>query len=174
MNRGLFLGRFQPFHNGHLYMIETARGQVDELIVAIGSAEKSHTDDNPFTAGERILMIRETLIELEWLDKIIIVPIRDMNRYGIWVNHIEEMVPKFDIVFASDVPTIGLFQEKGYRAQVLTMKNRKYLSGMAIREIMATGNTHWEEYVPPGSKGIIQEIDGMDRIRNLRGEQACQ
>ena len=167
MSRGLFLGRFQPFHNGHLHMIKTAKDQVDELIVAIGSAEKSFTDDNPFTAGERILMIRESLIEREWLDKVIIVPIRDMNRHGIWVNLIEEMVPKFDIVFSSDKPTIGLFQEKGYQAQVLTMKNRKYLSGMAIREVMTINDT-WEEYVPPGARGIIQEIGGMDRIRNLR------
>jgi nicotinamide-nucleotide adenylyltransferase len=40
-------------------------GRFDEIIVVVGSAQKSHSVDNPFTAGERILMLREALREGE-------------------------------------------------------------------------------------------------------------
>ena len=61
MIRGLFIGRFSPFHLGHLQMIKTILSEVDELIIVIGSAQQSHTMTDPFTAGERGLMIRESL-----------------------------------------------------------------------------------------------------------------
>ena len=40
--RGLFVGRFQPFHLGHLDMVKYALTEVDELIIVIGSAQDSH------------------------------------------------------------------------------------------------------------------------------------
>ena len=55
--RGLFLGRFQPFHLGHLDVIKQALKMVDELVIVIGSAQYSHTFENPFTDSEREEMI---------------------------------------------------------------------------------------------------------------------
>ncbi|HIQ38838.1 MAG TPA: nicotinamide-nucleotide adenylyltransferase, partial [Methanothermococcus okinawensis] len=55
--RGFLIGRWQPFHKGHLSIIEEISKEVDELIIGIGSAQKSHTLNDPFTAGERIMMI---------------------------------------------------------------------------------------------------------------------
>ncbi|MEM3079801.1 MAG: adenylyltransferase/cytidyltransferase family protein, partial [Thermoproteota archaeon] len=52
-SRGLFIGRFQPFHLGHLKAVEYIINRVDEVIIGIGSAQYSHTLENPFTAGER-------------------------------------------------------------------------------------------------------------------------
>src|SRR5437870_10806299 len=61
MATGLYVGRFQPFHLGHLKAVKYILGRVDELIIVVGSAQHSHTLDNPFTAGERITMIRLAL-----------------------------------------------------------------------------------------------------------------
>ncbi|MBV9668355.1 MAG: adenylyltransferase/cytidyltransferase family protein, partial [Nitrososphaeraceae archaeon] len=61
--RGLFVGRFQPFHLGHLATIKFALSHIEELVVVIGSAQKSHEIRNPFTAGERIQMIKDSLNE---------------------------------------------------------------------------------------------------------------
>jgi nicotinamide-nucleotide adenylyltransferase len=55
--RGVFPGRFQPFHLGHLEIVKWALEKVDELIIVIGTAQESHTIVNPFTAGERMIMI---------------------------------------------------------------------------------------------------------------------
>ena len=58
---GLFVGRFQPFHNGHLAAVKHALKNVDYLYIVVGSAQRSHERDNPFTAGERIMMIKAAL-----------------------------------------------------------------------------------------------------------------
>lgn len=41
--RGLLIGRFQPFHLGHEYLIERIDEAVDEVVVGIGSAGESHS-----------------------------------------------------------------------------------------------------------------------------------
>ncbi|RPJ28200.1 MAG: nicotinamide-nucleotide adenylyltransferase, partial [Nitrosopumilales archaeon] len=61
MSRGLFIGRFQPFHLGHIAAIKFAFTNVDELIIAIGSSQASYDPQNPFTAGERLSMIKDSL-----------------------------------------------------------------------------------------------------------------
>ena len=63
VTRGLFVGRFQPFHLGHLAAIKYVLKKVDELVIVIGSAQYSHRRNNPFTAGERLVMVRKALEE---------------------------------------------------------------------------------------------------------------
>ena len=63
VNRGLYVGRFQPFHLGHLGAIKAVLKEVDELVIVIGSAQYSHNANNPFTTGERLVMIRRALQE---------------------------------------------------------------------------------------------------------------
>ncbi len=55
----LVLGRFQPVHKGHMEVLLKCVGECGHLIVGIGSAQSSHLPDNPFTAGERYLMLQE-------------------------------------------------------------------------------------------------------------------
>jgi len=69
ISRGILVGRFQPFHLGHLSAVRDASREVDELVIVIGSSQKSHEFRNPFTAGERIEMIRETLIMEQEIDE---------------------------------------------------------------------------------------------------------
>ena len=47
-NRALFIGRFQPFHNGHLNVIKTLLENHKEVVVVIGSAQEENTAENPF------------------------------------------------------------------------------------------------------------------------------
>ena len=61
MKRGLFIGRFQPFHLGHLKDIKRAIQEVDELVIGVGSSNEECTKENPFTVEERI--------EKRWLSK---------------------------------------------------------------------------------------------------------
>ena len=58
---GLIIGRFQPFHNGHMEVLRKIFAECDHVIIGIGSAQYSHTDKDPFTAGERYHMIAEAL-----------------------------------------------------------------------------------------------------------------
>ena len=61
MKRGVYVGRFQPLHNGHLTDIKAASKEVDELAIGIGSSQEDHTAQNPFTTTERMEMISLTL-----------------------------------------------------------------------------------------------------------------
>ena len=75
MKRGLYVGRFQPYHNGHNSVIERIADEVDELIIGIGSAEISHDLRHPFTAGERVLMISRALKNIRI--PVYIIPLED-------------------------------------------------------------------------------------------------
>ena len=37
--RGLVIGRFQPFHNGHLELVHEILNECEELVLVIGSAQ---------------------------------------------------------------------------------------------------------------------------------------
>ena len=54
----IFIGRFQPFHKGHLAVIEAGLQQSEQLIVLCGSAHQPRSVRNPWTAAEREAMIR--------------------------------------------------------------------------------------------------------------------
>ena len=99
VKRGLFVGRFQPLHHGHLNSIKYCLNRVDQLIIAIGSADKSFEVKNPFTAGERIEIIRETIckeIKKETLQKIILIPVPDIGIHRLWTYNVDLFVPRYE------------------------------------------------------------------------------
>ena len=65
MKKGLILGRFQPFHLGHLSVIQEILNEQIEPIICIGSAQKGNTKDNPFTTVERKTMIKAVMSNLD-------------------------------------------------------------------------------------------------------------
>ncbi len=97
VTRGLYVGRFQPFHLGHLNAVKAVLEDVDELVIVVGSAQYSHTMANPFTAGERLRMVRLALEEAG-LDckRVWIVPVPDLHLHMLWVSALEGYTPKFD------------------------------------------------------------------------------
>ena len=54
---GLLIGRFQPFHLGHLEALQFALSKVDKLWLGLGSSNKPMEKTNPFTVEERKQMI---------------------------------------------------------------------------------------------------------------------
>lgn len=53
----VFIGRFQPFHNGHKAVIDAALEKAKEVIVVVGSSFAARNTRNPFTFEERKAMI---------------------------------------------------------------------------------------------------------------------
>lgn len=56
---GVFIGRFQPLHNGHIEIINQMIQEVDHPIIIIGSASGPRTPLNPFTFQERVKMLQD-------------------------------------------------------------------------------------------------------------------
>ncbi|NLB75151.1 MAG: nicotinamide-nucleotide adenylyltransferase [Crenarchaeota archaeon] len=172
--RGLYVGRFQPFHNGHLDAIKYVLQNIDELIVVIGSAQYSHNNHNPFTAGERIVMIRQALLEANVnLDKLWIVPVPDVHLHMLWVSAVEGYTPKFTTVYSNEPLTRRLFMEAGYKVNDLPLFDRKVYISTLIRENMIK-NKNWTTLVPKAVATFIDEIDGVNRLKDLaQSDRIC-
>ena len=164
MKRGLYVGRFQPFHNGHKAVIDLLCDEVDELIIGIGSAQMSHDIRHPFTAGERVLMIQRVLADAKI--PVYIIPLEDIKRNALWVAHVVSMVPPFDVVYTSNPLVIRLFTEAGFRVESPPMYQRQELSGTAIRQKMLEGDD-WKQYVPEAAGLVIESVGGVERIRDI-------
>jgi len=164
MIRALYIGRFQPYHNGHHYVINHIAQEADELIIGIGSAQMSHEPADPFTAGERVLMITRALQELQ--KPIYVIPLEDINRNALWVSHVLAMTPPFHRVYSGNPLVIRLFHEEGVEADTPAMYERATLSGTNIRDRIRCGDP-WEELVPAPVARVIREIDGISRIHAL-------
>jgi nicotinamide-nucleotide adenylyltransferase len=167
VKRGLYVGRFQPFHLGHLSVVKQILNGVDELVIVIGSAQYSHDLDNPFTAGERLVMIRKALEEAK-LDcqRLWIVPVPDVHLHMMWVSALEGYTPKFDVVFSNEPLTRRLFREAGYKIKAIKFYDRKVFSSTRIRQKMLEGDS-WKKLVPKSVASYIEEIDGITRLRDL-------
>jgi nicotinamide-nucleotide adenylyltransferase len=162
------VGRFQPFHKGHILVIRKMLESFPSVIVGIGSAQYSHTTQNPFTAGERVEMAVDSL-RAEGIGDFYVVPIEDINEHGRWVAHVESLIPRFNAVASNNPLTMRLFQEAGYEVLTTPLYDRRKYSGTVIRKRILTGNT-WRRLVPPAVSAVIDEIGGVNRIRQLAGK----
>jgi nicotinamide-nucleotide adenylyltransferase len=166
-HRGLLIGRYQPFHLGHLHCIQDVLKKLPEVIIAIGSAQFSHTLHNPFTAGERITMIRLAMDEAK-IDpsNYYIIPIRDLRIHDLWVAYVVSQTPRFEIVFSNEPVTSRLFKEAGFRVEPLPFYEREAYSATEIRERVVRGE-NWDELVPVSVAAYIRNIFGDERLREL-------
>ena len=162
--RGFLVGRFQPFHHGHRQLVEEVATEVDELVVGIGSADASHTVRNPFTAGERMMMITGALADVDVQQYV--VPLEDIERNAVWVSHVESMCPPFDVVYSNNPLVIRLFEETDYEVRDPQLIERGRLRGTNIRERVVAGEA-WRDRVPVAVTETIDEVDGVERLRQI-------
>lgn len=165
----LIIGRFQPLHNGHMEVIRKCAAESENLTIGIGSAQYSHEGNNPFTAGERYLMINEVLKE-EGVGNYCIVPIEDLNRYSLWVAQVESLSPPFSKIYSNNPLTRRLFSEAGYELRDSPLYNRDIYSGTVVRQKMIEGD-EWRKLVPKKVEEIIDTIDGVNRLRDISGRE---
>jgi nicotinamide-nucleotide adenylyltransferase len=167
VKRGLLVGRFQPFHLGHLNAIKDVLKEVEELVIVIGSAQYSHRLNDPFTAGERLIMIRRALEEAKIdYSRVWVVPVPDVHLHMMWVSAVEGYTPPFNIVYSNEPLTRRLFMEAGYKVKAIRFYERKLYSSTEIRERMLKDES-WEKLVPKSVATFIKEIDGINRLRDL-------
>ena len=171
MSRGFYIGRFQPYHDGHHRMVLEIAEEVDELVVGIGSAGDSHTSHDPFTAGERIMMITKSLVELDLVTYP--VPIEDLDRNSVWVSHVQSMSPRFEVAYSNNPLVVQLFREAGVEVRQSSMFNREELEGSAVRQRMIEGGD-WQSLVPDAVVEVVEEIDGVARIQRVSRSDANQ
>jgi nicotinamide-nucleotide adenylyltransferase len=159
--RGIFIGRFQPLHNGHISVIRKALSEVDELIIGIGSSQHGYTELNPFTLEERTKMIVKSI-----KGNYKIIPIPDIDDYPAWVKHVEKLCPKFEVVYTESPITKDLFNGAGYEIRIPAFEAG--VSGTKIRKSIAKRDSKWKSMVPAGTLEVILEAKGEERLYYLQ------
>ncbi len=141
--------------------------RVDELTIVVGSAQHSHTIDNPFTAGERITMIRLALKEASIpADRYTVIPLPDDEFHKVWVSHLLSQTPSFDVVYTNEPLTFRLLKEAGLRVERIPMFNRRKFTATEVRRRLLR-NGPWRELLPESVARYLKQIDGDERLRDI-------
>jgi nicotinamide-nucleotide adenylyltransferase len=167
--RGLMLGRFQPFHNGHLALAKQILGECDELVIVIGSAQYNYIERDPFTAGERISMIHAALSEGGAdLSKCFIVPLPNDDNNARWLAYLRSMVPAFDVLYSGNefVKHLALSQDPHIEIRQAKFAQKARFNATHIRRLIVAGRP-WKNLVPRAVAKVIEHVDGIERIRVL-------
>lgn len=172
--RGLIVGRMQPVHKGHLSVIQETLNEVDELIIGIGSAEKSHTMSNPFTGGERVLMLTKALREYD-IDpsRYYIIPLEDIACNSLWVSHVRMLTPPFCRVISGNGLVQQLFEEENIPYTEPHLFNREEFSGTEVRKRMIN-DEDWQSLVPSSVIKVIDEIKAVNRLKKINKKEISE
>ena len=161
----LFIGRFQPFHKGHLQVLRKFKDEYDEIIIGIGSSQYSNNNKNPFTTEERIKMIEKSLEENN-IKNYKIRSIPDIHNPPKWVSHVKTIISDFDVVITNNSFTKKLFLENGYKVLKTPIYKREVFSGKEIRRRIKN-DEKWNDLVTKSTYDIIMKIDGVNRIKKM-------
>jgi nicotinamide-nucleotide adenylyltransferase len=162
------LGRFQPYHNGHHAVIKQIlqSQEIDELIIAIGSAQESHTLKDPFTAGGTHPHDHQSPPRAQALDHDVRAPHRRYCAQFALCGAHSQPHPPFEIVYSNNPLVQQLFEERGIVVRALPYVERAQWDGTKIRELMLQGD-QWKEHVPAAVAQVIEEINGVARLRRI-------
>ena len=164
----LFLGRFQPLHHGHIYMLNKILKLYKTIKIGVGSSQFSKTKINPFTYEERVNFIKSALNKRGITsDRFSICPIPDIFKASKWVNHIISIIGNFDTIFSNSDWVRQLFKNEGYTVgEKIGIFKKKY-NASNVRKLISIDNRNWTTLVPKEVVNLIKDYDGIERIRIL-------
>ncbi|WP_444928719.1 bifunctional nicotinamide-nucleotide adenylyltransferase/Nudix hydroxylase [Microbulbifer sp. SSSA002] len=189
----VFIGRFQPFHSGHLKVVQCGLAQADHLIILIGSANQPRNPRNPWTHQEREQFIRESLTESD-NKRLTCLPLMDVPYNDeLWVRNVQNSVN--GIVTAHHAiphkpPTIALIghhkDQSGFYLNLfpqwdsLGVENHNEISATPFREALFTDKADSlletlsrENQLPAGTIGALRAfIDNNPAYGEMREEMA--
>ena len=174
---GLFGGRFQPLHNGHLECMLNVLEDAEYLVVGIVNPDPKDTiefkefaqEKNPFTFWERYRMVHESLKDNGIdMSRVYIIPFYPPPLYS--DEKSERFIPKNEVV--AYIPVKDDFDRQ--KIEYLTKRNWNVKTLEVTENVSATeirkkirNNEKWESLVPKAVVKIIKEVDGINRIKGM-------
>jgi bifunctional NMN adenylyltransferase/nudix hydrolase len=141
---GLFIGRFQPFHLGHAFIVQEALKNVDFLLILIGSATAPRSLKNPFSIEERFALLEANLnffLSRRDAKRVFVASVPDFEDDGSWKHAISEILSPFLLAYGiqkkvlvghdKDQSTYYLRIFKDF--DLLLLKNFNQIDGTKIR-----------------------------------------
>lgn len=91
VHTAVLIGRFQPFHLGHLALLEHALRAAQQVVVVLGSSHQARSPKNPFFWQEREHLIR-ACVGAQQQAQLHFVPVRDYYDMLRWVQAVQQGV----------------------------------------------------------------------------------
>jgi len=177
---GVFIGRFQPFHQGHLAIIEQALAMCDHLLIIVGSINRARTIKNPWTFEERKILIKGNLevLSSDITKNVSILGVEDqMYNEALWNSSIQALVLKHapddsEIVvighdkdettyYLTAFPQWGRIELGNYKHLNATMMREQYFLGKEVSEI---------EGVTIRTQKFLEDFKLFNEFHNLKHE----
>lgn len=159
---GVYWGRFNPPHKGHMRMIRRFLKEVEMLVIAIGRSESMNEKRNPFNGKERARMMRAYLRE-EGIDKVKIVLVPDGKSYYEAIRNLFAFCPRFDVMYTDKETIIRAVERK---VKVKRFQRIEKVSATMIRNAIAH-DMEWKHLTGKSVARIIKELGGIERIKRM-------
>ena len=158
------MGRFQPFHLGHLDLAKQILDQCDEVIVAITSAQFNYLEKDPFTAGERMEMIHNSLKESSLdLNRCFVVSIENQFNIATWASYLKSALPHFDKVYSGNDYVSMLLADSDIQVVKPVFLDRNQFNATKIRS-MIISDENWKDSVPNAVHEFLTKINAKNRL----------
>lgn len=141
--KAVFIGRFQPFHKGHLSVVKKISRKC-RLTIVIGSTNRK-SGENPFPARLRQRMIRAALAEAGIKD-VVVIPMPDTRDDQLWAKKFLHLTKNPDLVVTGNSWVVKCLKNSGVEFLKIKEKGRK-ISATKIRAAMRAGKP-WKQMVP--------------------------
>ncbi|MHA1985007.1 MAG: nicotinamide-nucleotide adenylyltransferase [Promethearchaeota archaeon] len=167
-NNALFIGRFQPLHHGHVYVLMNILKSYRSIKIGIGSSQLSNTINDPFTNIERQEFLKAVLKKRQVPPKVYeIYDIPDIFNAKKWVEHVVSIVGEFDAVFSNSDWIRELFHNKGFKLEKKITIFKKKFNSSNVRRLIIKNNKSWKPIVPKEIVELIEKFDGINRLKSL-------
>ena len=162
----LFVGRFQPFHRGHLLVVKGMTKVAGKVVIAIGSSNAEKTAENPFTAAERREMIQRALQAEDIIPNfdVTIVDLPDMPDDAEWTKKCLELSEEVHQVWTGNEATKKCFEDAGI--EVKSIKEVPGISATEVRGRLKSGGD-WKALLPDEVASYLSEIEAAARLKSL-------
>lgn len=150
----VFIGRFQPFHNGHLSVLQDIKknSKIQNIIILIGSSQFKKTKENPYSYSERKKIIKLSINSIIKI-KILIYPCPDVFNDQLWFKNVIKKTGRNIIVYSGNTWVQKIFKKN--KIKVVQTKKRINISGTILRQMIKKDNTNWQRYISKKAKKII-------------------
>jgi bifunctional NMN adenylyltransferase/nudix hydrolase len=180
----VLIGRFMPFHNGHLGMVNRALQVADKVIIICGSVDKARDFENPFTFAERKQMVLNAIPEAQRY-RIAVRGVHDtIYNNTKWVTNVQENVNEVIRLEGNEgkdnrICIIGGVKDEFYMSFFPNWE-RVIHGAITVGEEVVHATTirnEWFEHgrilenlMPPSTVEFLKEFQKGDVYKNLKEE----
>lgn len=176
---GVFIARMQPIHKAHIDVIELAVKECDEVLIVLGSSNKSDTLRNPFSYELRKELLLSSLFKMSEfsIDKISLLHLPDWSLEGdienvkqwgsyLYYNIVRKVEQKTFSIYYSDDPSIikNWFESDILDKITLRLLDRSTIrEGLSATKIREAFEKNDKEYVKKHCPKVV-----LDRFKELK------